>query len=1259
MRIGITVYLAQPLWESGANQTALQLGELGHALGHGVVFVHTGLHSWWDNYPIPSYATEHHYTTPTLVPPFDLLIDIDGTLDGKTRSILAPQTILFLRTFLQFTEMDKSVYIETPYRPRSTEQVTEVWCWDILNPTHTIPSVQTLFPCPIRRVPFFWSPTVTDYFTKKEVAFSFAPEPIWTIHVAEKNTNESSAVIPLVAIREAHQQGILKESALYMIHNLDAIKENRFLKENILAPIEISTLPATLAPRQPFYEWVQTANHVFFSHSRFTPLRISLLHLVWMGVPLFHNSTILRDLHPTLQNGFYHGNEISEWTAVLKQFSEKPVSWWADIEGRREVIRQKFGISHHLSSWDSILSSSASSASSPVSLPLQPPSPVKQTVIRIAFSDMWPGFNLQTNFLLDTLRHFYATTTFHGVLYSQESEADLIVVGPYEQTWRSITSSAPKIFFSAENWPIPTGPFSLCLLSAPQADRTHFRLPTWMTFIDWFTDSKTLPSQSTDNPIRLPLHFATHSHPVPFDERKEFCAFVVSNPTQTFRNEAFHALHSYKPVSSGGALYNNIGGPLALLYPGGGAGDISKHEFFTSHRFTLSAENAQQRGYITEKVLHAKMAGAVPLYWGDRDTDEDFAPNAIVNLSHLTNPVEIVGIVKKLEEHPAFCATIASTPILNQEKTEKAICLLRTMCSRIVELLPVPVPVSSLSPVPSPVPVPLFQSIYVINLDRRRDRWENLLTAEPYLASTATRISAVDGKTLQLTKPLYELFKQNHYGWKKGVIGCNLSHMMVWSKIASSLTASTALTALTPYTLVLEDDVRFQADWKERWTQAYPHVPADADLLYLGGVLPPNKPALPHALEAVNQHWSRIKPNTFFSQTPAPHFHFCAYSYILTPSGAKKLMTHLLHSKERYYTISDHMLGSPLVGLTKYVMTPLVTHCFQEDDPVYNASQFNQLERADTFDSDLWNNVDRFDPVKDLVKEAMSIHYMAVDDKKADLYENKWLEDLFGTQLEWNPLTIIDDAYGSQDSQGSQGSQWYLVQRPHAPRWAEWFKQLQQKGIPYRILHLSDEFATDPIEYYYYSQCKAVIRNYPRADLLKSPHIHVIPLGYHHKPTVTQSETSFSLRKWLWSFHGTDWFNRKEELAPLLSFQPNDCRLQPTWNHPTASVEAEYVEAIGQSKFCPILRGNNAETFRFYEALEAGALPVTTITDRAFLDTVEKELDLSSLYPWTEPEKALGMTEGFNEIQKKVQERWALWKERLRGLVRLTADPSS
>ena len=91
----------------------------------------------------------------------------------------------------------------------------------------------------------------------------------------------------------------------------------------------------------------------------------------------------------------------------------------------------------------------------------------------------------------------------------------------------------------------------------------------------------------------------------------------------------------------------------------------------------------------------------------------------------------------------------------------------------------------------------------------------------------------------------------------------------------------------------------------------------------------------------------------------------------------------------------------------------------------------------------------------------------------------------------------------------------------------------------------------------------------------------------------------------------------------------------------------EYLSILGNSKFCPILRGNHAETFRLYEALEAGALPITTITDRDYLGWIEEHMGLSSLYPWTQP--LLALQQGSSEsIRQVVCERWASWKKAIR-----------
>ena len=130
------------------------------------------------------------------------------------------------------------------------------------------------------------------------------------------------------------------------------------------------------------------------------------------------------------------------------------------------------------------------------------------------------------------------------------------------------------------------------------------------------------------------------------------------------------------------------------------------------------------------------------------------------------------------------------------------------------------------------------------------------------------------------------------------------------------------------------------------------NIPVDADLLYLGGVLPPNKPALPSVLQSVNDHWAYIKPNTLFTPVPLPIFHFCTYSYLLTPAGAQKLVSFA----HKINVPCDHFMGNPATGLHIYVSQPLLSFCFQEDNPIYAQAAFNNLHATTDFDSDIYNN---------------------------------------------------------------------------------------------------------------------------------------------------------------------------------------------------------------------------------------------------------------------------------------------------------------
>ncbi len=186
-------------------------------------------------------------------------------------------------------------------------------------------------------------------------------------------------------------------------------------------------------------------------------------------------------------------------------------------------------------------------------------------------------------------------------------------------------------------------------------------------------------------------------------------------------------------------------------------------------------------------------------------------------------------------------------------------------------------------------------------------------------------------------------------------MGCTLSHYRVWQKLAADSDPDAAY-------LILEDDAVLNDDWRERWAIASEHLPDDADVVYLGGVLPPNRGPLEMCAKKQTGGYATFGTNTMFSQngTPTPFFHMCAYAYVMRRSGALKLMEWV--QQNGLILVSDHMMCNNFKLLNLALLYPVVAKCYQDDDPKYNTANFNDYNRKEESDTDLWNNTESFSP---------------------------------------------------------------------------------------------------------------------------------------------------------------------------------------------------------------------------------------------------------------------------------------------------------
>lgn len=253
--------------------------------------------------------------------------------------------------------------------------------------------------------------------------------------------------------------------------------------------------------------------------------------------------------------------------------------------------------------------------------------------IKIGFTDFWEGFDVYDNFIVDAL-----ITNYDLEISSQPDYLFYSLFGNSHLEYNCI-----KILFSGENI---SPDFSACDYAIGsdyiEFGRRYLRHPLYVTY------------KAFDN---------LEHRQFPSDKMlldREFCSFVVSNSkyADPIREAFFFELSKYKKISSGGRLYNNVGGAVA-----------DKLDFISRYKFNIAFENSAYDGYTTEKIVEPFSVNTLPLYWGNPLVKRDFNENAFVDISSFASIADAVSYVIELDKNDALylkalkahCLTIENT----------------------------------------------------------------------------------------------------------------------------------------------------------------------------------------------------------------------------------------------------------------------------------------------------------------------------------------------------------------------------------------------------------------------------------------------------------------------------------------------------------------------------------------------------------------------------------------------------------------------
>lgn len=119
----------------------------------------------------------------------------------------------------------------------------------------------------------------------------------------------------------------------------------------------------------------------------------------------------------------------------------------------------------------------------------------------------------------------------------------------------------------------------------------------------------------------------------------------------------------------------------------------------------------------------------------------------------------------------------------------------------------------------------------VINLDHRKDRLETLKREcekrkqQDGTFIKFTRFPAINGYNLKSTRQMEQLYNFNDYNFRKGMIGCSLSHLSLWVQLIKTKEAY----------VILEDDVTFVPYFVLKLTYILESIKnLDWDIVFLG-----------------------------------------------------------------------------------------------------------------------------------------------------------------------------------------------------------------------------------------------------------------------------------------------------------------------------------------------------------------------------------------------------------------------------------------
>ena len=177
------------------------------------------------------------------------------------------------------------------------------------------------------------------------------------------------------------------------------------------------------------------------------------------------------------------------------------------------------------------------------------------------------------------------------------------------------------------------------------------------------------------------------------------------------------------------------------------------------------------------------------------------------------------------------------------------------------------------------------------------------------------------------------------------------------------------------------------------------------------------------------------------------------------------------------------------------------------------------------------------------------------------------------------------------------------------------YKDFFKKHKNIYLIHLGDEGGK--VDKSFYLSFKQVFRTFYLNSFSKIKNVTSIPIGYKTGPI--NSDIEINRRKYNWNFLGTiHGASRHDLIFQNRNIEPNYVNITKKFGGQNSLSAAEYYKIMANTKFVLVSHGYfHPETYRLYEALESGCIPIIE-NPHNFFDTFLPNNPIIKIKLWKE-----------------------------------------